>query len=364
MSEPESQSAAPEPNRPGFQYSLTTLLLLFVVLASSLAVFGPCGILFFAFAIVLAVYGHWRGSWPLAFAAVCLFCLICVIPAVHSARESARRASCIGLHLGMISMALLNYHAVNGCYPPAYIADKNGKPMHSWRVLILPYLGQNALYNAYDFNEPWDSPKNQAVLRSRPEYYACPSSPESDAGGAMRTNYVAVLGRNAAWAGAKPRKESDFSGVMTRTIMLVEVADCGPAWTEPRDLSLDDLAADHGNSPRLTISSYHYRPDEFFYIYDRSWAANVATADCSVHYFPSGALSAGHLRKVLQIGGYDESELNSPDIAPAIGGRRPNWPNIAALAVWFLSVGVLLYRAVRSRKARQGSSLAATSDRT
>ena len=37
-------------------------------------------------------------------------------------------------------LALHNYHQANGCFPPAYIADKNGKPMHSWRVLILPYM--------------------------------------------------------------------------------------------------------------------------------------------------------------------------------------------------------------------------------
>ena len=59
--------------------------------------------------------------------------------------------------------ALQAYHQANGCFPPAYIADKNGKPMHSWRVLILPYLDYDDLYKAYDFSEPWDGPKNKTA---------------------------------------------------------------------------------------------------------------------------------------------------------------------------------------------------------
>ncbi len=53
MSATEPQPAAPEPERPGLQYSLTTLLLLFVVLGSSLAVFGVGGIVVFALTVGL-----------------------------------------------------------------------------------------------------------------------------------------------------------------------------------------------------------------------------------------------------------------------------------------------------------------------
>jgi hypothetical protein len=73
-------------------------------------------------------------------------------------------------------------------------------------------------------------------------------------------------------------------------------------------------------------------------------------ADGSVHYLPSGSLSTGHLGKILQVGGYREEEKASDDTLFG-EGRRLNWPNIAALALWFLSVGTLLYRAVRGRKA-------------
>ena len=44
-----------------------------------------------------------------------------------------------------IGVALHNYHDAHGCFPPAYIADANGRPMHSWRILLLAFLSESAL---------------------------------------------------------------------------------------------------------------------------------------------------------------------------------------------------------------------------
>ena len=55
------------------------------------------------------------------------------------------------------------YEDEHGCFPPAYVADASGRPMHSWRVLILPYLDQQQLYDQYDFSEPWNGPNNQQL---------------------------------------------------------------------------------------------------------------------------------------------------------------------------------------------------------
>ena len=62
-----------------------------------------------------------------------------LLPAVQAAREAARRTQCSN-NLKQIGLAMHNYHDVNQQFPPAYIADADGQPMHSWRVLILPYL--------------------------------------------------------------------------------------------------------------------------------------------------------------------------------------------------------------------------------
>ncbi len=66
-------------------------------------------------------------------------------------------------------------------------------------------------------------------------------------------------------------------------------------------------------------------------------------ADGSVKSLWTSDSSAEDLRKMLQVGGFEETD-------PAATIVRPDWPNIAALAVWLLSVGTLLTHAVRSRK--------------
>ena len=65
---------------------------------------------------------------------LCLMCLMgLLMPAISVAREPARRTQCRN-NMHQIALALHAYHQANGCFPPVYIADKNGKPMHSWRV--------------------------------------------------------------------------------------------------------------------------------------------------------------------------------------------------------------------------------------
>lgn len=90
-------------------------------------------------------------------------CLVCLerLAGAQSVREAARRVSCLN-NLRHIELALHNYHNAHGCFPPAYIVDESGRPMHSWRVL-LPYLEQEALYDQYDFSEPWDGPNNRKL---------------------------------------------------------------------------------------------------------------------------------------------------------------------------------------------------------
>src|SRR4051812_10595310 len=77
---------------------------------------------------------------------------------------------CLG-HLKEIGIALHNYHADYGVFPPAYVADASGRPLHSWRVLILPYLEQKPLYNRYNFSEPWDGPNNRRLASQMPGVY-------------------------------------------------------------------------------------------------------------------------------------------------------------------------------------------------
>ena len=149
------------------------------------------------------------------------------------------------------------------------------------------------------------------------------------------------MGANAAWEGEKPKKlgPDGKSGDPSHAIILVEVTNSGIAWTEVSG----HACATGGNSASLAVSSHHGRREQFFFTYDYDPVVSVAMADGSVRFLRLGDRSADDLRKLLQVRGCGAEEAGEPV-------RRPNWPNIASLAVWLLSVGILLTRAVRSRK--------------
>jgi hypothetical protein len=313
-----------------------------------LAVFGAWGVA--VFIVLLAVAACLRFYPSLTFAALVLIILCLMgglfLPAVESAKEAGRRAWCSN-NLKQIAISLEEYHRAHGSFPPAYMADKNGKPMHSWRVLILPYLDMDPLYRTYKLNEPWDGPSNKKLLSTRPEVFTCWSDRSSYTYGVRQANYFAVTGPNTAWEGAKPKKLADFGSAAANTILVIEVQNSGIPWSEPKDLSLDDLR--NAKAGALTPSSNHGPHSDFFFIYDEVPCASAVMADGSFRFLPPGSLTPERLPRLLEIGGCKQSELDA--IASSYEEhRRPNWPNIAALAVWLISVAVLLTRAARSRK--------------
>jgi hypothetical protein len=116
--------------------------------------------------------------------------------AVPAAQDAGRRTQCKN-NLRQIGLAMLNYHDVYGSYPPAYLADEDDRPMHSWRVLLLPYLEEEALYDQYDFDQPWDSPENLALANLMPQVYTCPSDMLATG---SETSYTMVVGPDTVGA--------------------------------------------------------------------------------------------------------------------------------------------------------------------
>lgn len=214
-----------------------------------------------------------------------------LVPQIQAAREAARRSSC-NCNLKQLGLAFHNYHDKYGCFPPAYVADSNGRPMHSWRVLILPYVDQTALYAKYKFDEPWDGPNNIRLLDSIPPVYKCPSHcapPRKVAGRASRfgllacsnvgtvsssnrprcTNYAAVLGKDCAFRGAQPVSIKDITDGTSNTLLIGEVTDADILWTKPEDV---DIAKHPRIGDRMGFSS------------DHKSGANFLRADGSVRF--------------------------------------------------------------------------------
>jgi hypothetical protein len=77
-------------------------------------------------------------------------------------------------NLRQLAQAMLRYNDEHGRLPPAVVFDKEGQPLHSWRVLILPYLGKKALYYQFRLDEPWDSAHNRRLLAAIPDVYVPP----------------------------------------------------------------------------------------------------------------------------------------------------------------------------------------------
>jgi hypothetical protein len=176
--------------------------------------------------------------------------------AVSQAREAARQLSCRG-SMSKLQLALRTYESDHGHLPPAYIAGPDGKPWHSWRVLILPYFEEQAVYEKYRFDEPWNGPNNSRLAdQIRVEIFQCASGPDYET--TLNTNYVAVVGEGTAFPGDTPVRLADIRDGLENTILLVEIAHSDIHWMEPRDLNRDSMSFDLDAPDVPCVSSHHH----------------------------------------------------------------------------------------------------------
>lgn len=152
-------------------------------------------------------------------------------------------------------MAVANYHDQHGHFPPPYVADADGRPMHSWRVLILPYIEHDNLYKQYKFDEPWDGPSNRALADKMPKVYAFHGTHKP---GLTTTNYLAVVGPKTIWRTGKKLTYKDVTDGSSSTILVVENQGLGVHWMEPRDLNWAEM--DFALNKPKGISSWYKDP--------------------------------------------------------------------------------------------------------
>ena len=150
--------------------------------------------------------------------------------------------------LRQIGKAMQAYVKAEGTLPPAYTCDKSGKPLLSWRVAILPYLGEEALYKQFHLDEPWDGTRNKELASHRPSCFArCKSQPGD------KTNYLTVRGQETVFPGKRGVRMEEIKGGLAATIMVVEVIDAwAVVWTKPDNFEYDEKNPASGLGPAGT----------------------------------------------------------------------------------------------------------------
>jgi len=166
-------------------------------------------------------------------------------------------------NLRKIVIALHNYHSVYRRLPPAAISDKQGTPLLSWRVAILPFLEENNLYQQFHVNESWNSGHNKALLPLMPKVFRLPGAgPE----GATTSHYRVFVGPDAVFEYPKSLNFQEITDGTANTWMVVESAEAVP-WTKPEELVYDS------KKPLPQMGNFF------------SGGFNAAFADGSVHFF-------------------------------------------------------------------------------
>src|SRR5262249_52470248 len=116
-------------------------------------------------------------------------------------------------NLKQIGLAMHMYHDNYGKLPASAIYSKDGKPLLSWRVAILPYIEQEALYKEFHLDEPWDSEHNKKLLDRMPKVYGAKGN---------ETHYRVFTGKSSAFESKEGQKFADFTDGLSNTIMIVE----------------------------------------------------------------------------------------------------------------------------------------------
>ena len=267
------------------RFQIWQLLYIVTVLASGMATFGTAGLL--VAGLVVAFWSCvWLGfsrtaGYLLAFSVAGLVLFSALWLQAYSPRYMARQTECTN-NLKQLTIAIHQYHDVHGELPPPYLVGPSGKPAHSWRVLILPYLGYQPLYNAYSFKEPWDGPNNQKLAQSMPWEFRCTSLSESrlSRGRSSKSNYFAVVGPDTMWPDGGGRTLADVASHSDRIILLTEADWEHTNWLEPVDVTLEE--AIELQSTKNFENGSHSRP-AFFSRYP-PWR-NMSFADGQVSLF-------------------------------------------------------------------------------
>jgi hypothetical protein len=155
---------------------------------------------------------------------------------IAEALESSRRSKSIN-NMRRLALALNNYHDSYKTLPRPAILSKAGEPLLSWRVLVLPYVDEQALYDKFHLDEPWDSEHNKKLIAEMPDVFRSPAAKPIPSG---KTVYLVPRGEGTMFEGPQGTPFSAVKDGISTTIMIVEAnAEKAVEWTKPDDITID-----------------------------------------------------------------------------------------------------------------------------
>jgi hypothetical protein len=172
--------------------------------------------------------------------------------------RAAKRAKCLN-NIRQLVFACQKYQSGSLRFPPPFTTDPSGQPLHSWRVLILPYIEELALYDDLDLTKPWDHPDNLKHAHRMPSIFKCGEyeARANDRFANVMTSYNAVVGKETVWHPTEPRSFDDVRDGASNTIMIVESDAHRVHWMSPNDVRFDEIISMNPEGETNLLTSHH-----------------------------------------------------------------------------------------------------------
>jgi len=180
-----------------------------------------------------------------------------LLPAVQAAREAARRSQCVN-NLKQLGLAIQNYIDTNGALPPTGTYHSVVHNDFGMKPRILPYIEQQALYNALNQTQFYNSVYNVTVTSAAVASFLCPSDGNKSSRVMSadntktfgETNYGNNIGTCLTFAGKRfdgPAYSLSPGNVIATTVTLASIRDgtsntvIHSEWVKGKNTSQDGL---------------------------------------------------------------------------------------------------------------------------
>lgn len=223
-----------------------------------------------------------------AVAVLVLFVIFLVILPSRGSRRPSVRTDCKN-NLKQLSLAVFNYHDVHAVFPDASF----GAVPVSWRISILPFVEQSALWQQYDLSQHWDSGGNRQLQKQQLRVLDCIARPTRlDDEGRFLTAYTVPTNSGSLFSDGKGSALETIADGTSNTVMILEACGARIIWSEPRDTT-DATPSISINGPGSAIG----RSDSILSSWHKD-GAHLALADGSVR-FVSESIEPDILRGLL-----------------------------------------------------------------